>query len=67
MSRPDWVKCIADDRIGNRAWCGNVLTGFHFVNIEHAAIYGANGGRLVACRQCVDKIVEGLRAGDSDD
>lgn len=69
MPRPDYVHCIAD-REGiadgapaREAWCGRQLSGFHFVDIDHAALNGRQEGRLVACSTCVREIVAALENG----
>lgn len=63
-ARPEWVKCIADQHSDNAglSWCGRRIEAFEFsfVDIDHAAINGRNGGRLVACPECVSAICEAL-------
>jgi hypothetical protein len=64
--RPEWVHCVgfgdavrADSR---RTWCGRDERPF-FVGIDHAALNGEQGGRLVACRDCVLAITKALCNG----
>jgi hypothetical protein len=69
--RPEWVKCINDAHLDNTglSWCGCRIETFEFsfVDIGHAAMNGRNGGRLVACPECVSAICEALRNGQSFD
>ena len=64
--RPEYVKCILVDTVDNHdklSWCGRRIAGeFHFVSIDHAAINARKHSRLVACPDCVDAIVNVLRA-----
>lgn len=65
-TRPDYVHCIADvhaDNVG-KSWCGrDIRMEFHFMNIDHAAFNGRGEGRLVACPDCVAKIIAALGNG----
>lgn len=69
MARPNYVHCIADIKgiepgtPAREAWCGRALFGFHFQDIDHAALNGRQEGRLVACSGCVSEIVAGLKNG----
>ena len=69
LKRPEWVHCIGfGDAVrtdGRRTWCGRNEMPF-FVDVDHAALNGAHGGRLVACRACVAAIMEGLTNGHDD-
>ncbi len=58
IARPDWIKCVSlgDD---GRTWCGRNEKPF-FVDVTHAALNGAQGGRLVACPECVEVIIAAL-------
>lgn len=66
MSRPEHVKCIADTHIDNKgkSWCGrNISMQFYFASIDHAAMNGRGGARLVACKGCTDAVMRGLSNG----
>ena len=67
--RPEWVHCIgfgsAIRTDGRRTWCGRDERPFFF-DVDHAALNGTHGGRLVACRECVASIMSGLKNGHSD-
>ena len=67
--RPEWVHCIgfggAISADGNRTWCGLDERPF-FLDVDHAALNGAHGGRLVACRACVSAIIVALQNGHDD-
>lgn len=67
--RPEWVHCVgfgsAIRTDGKRTWCGRDEHPF-FWDVDHAALNGAHGGRLVACRACVAAIVDGLTNGHDD-
>jgi hypothetical protein len=66
MKRPEWVACIKDARVhSNSSYCGKHLAtlGFVFQDSDHAVLNGINGSRLVACKECVAVVVEGLRTG----
>jgi hypothetical protein len=61
--RPDWVECITRADGSNETWCGRDAVGFAFDGLEHAALNGLQGGRMVACTQCVDAALKALRTG----
>lgn len=63
--RPDYVTCIADTHADNKGktWCGEVVNGFTFVDVDHAAMNGRSKGRLVVCPECRDAAIAGLREG----
>ncbi len=63
----DYIRCISDAHVENKgkAWCGKIITGFSFVNIDHAAFNGRGGGYLVACSECTAKIIKALQEGQS--
>lgn len=43
------------------AWCGQELIfDWAFVNIDHVAYNNMNGGRLLPCKKCVEKVIEAL-------
>lgn len=66
MKRPEWVHCVSHDHADLRdiSWCGrNVSAEFRFIGVDHAAENGRQGGRLVACRECVAAIIEALQQG----
>jgi len=64
-ARPDYVKCVAVDDVEHRglSWCGKRLDLWHFLGIDHAALNGRQGGRLVACPECTEAIITALRNG----
>lgn len=61
--RPEWVECIARPDRRNEGWCGSQVNGFAFVSLDHAAMNRVQGGRLVACRECVAAAVKALTSG----
>ncbi|SFJ08974.1 hypothetical protein SAMN05428978_11017 [Nitrosomonas sp. Nm34] len=68
--RPEWVRCIGYGvkvRIdGKKTWCGKINIGFGvllFIDINHAALQGERGGKLVAFRECVAVIIKSLQNG----
>jgi hypothetical protein len=65
--RPDWVHCIGFRGIrmdGKATWCGqNYELEPFFMDADHAAQNGEQKGRLVACPECVARIVEALQNG----
>lgn len=65
--RPDWVHCVGTGMVGEegRSWCGGAERPF-LVDPAHAALNGRNGGRLVACRECVAAIHRALQNGHDD-
>jgi hypothetical protein len=66
MDRPEWVHCISHNMNGGRrSWCGGDDRPF-FTDIDHAALHGEQGGRLVACRECVAAITKALVNGHDD-
>lgn len=64
MSRPDYIKCIEDTHTDSnrKTWCGKEYNQFEFtfLDIEHAAFNGRNGGRLAACKDCIKAITKAL-------
>lgn len=66
MERPEYVKCIgfgsAVRTDGKTVWCGreDQTMEFKFVDITHAALNGEQGGRLLACPECVKEITRCL-------
>jgi hypothetical protein len=44
-------------------WCGKPADrmDFRFMEIDHAAMNGRNGGRLTVCPQCRKAIIAGLK------
>lgn len=63
LEKPEYIKCIAHSR-SNQSWCGrNISMEFHFQDLDHAAEYGDQKGRLVACPECVAAIVVALNNG----
>ncbi len=68
--RPDWIACVVSDvgeghELHERTWCGRPRAGFVFTSVDHAALNGQAGGRLVVCDECLDAIVRALRNGHS--
>lgn len=65
MSRPDYVVCVRTGIEGDKtAWCGCFIgRAFSFSDPTHAALNGKQGGRLVACKECVDAITKALNNG----
>lgn len=56
MSRPEYVKCIAQSRedLKGKAWCGrSVAAEWAFTSLDHAALNALAEGRLLACRDCI--------------
>ena len=66
MKQPDWVHCV--EHTEAESWCGKTLplTEWRFLGADHAAENGRQGGRLVACRGCVEAISAALRNGHDD-
>jgi hypothetical protein len=68
--RPEYVHCVEHDHadLKGTSWCGRRLWSmdWRFVDIDHAANNGLNGGRLVACPACVTAITTALRNGHED-
>lgn len=66
--RAEWIKCVRRSHAEhvNETWCGQPISAFDwcFVDANHAAENGLQGGRLVACPECVAKITAALRAAD---
>lgn len=66
--RPDWIKCIrhTHEEMKTTSWCGRQLWGYEwaFVDIDHAVYNAMNSGRLLACKECVAKVVATL-GGDN--
>ena len=68
--QPEWVHCVAHSHLDLKgtSWCGRRLApGWHFADADHAAENGRQGGRLVACRECVSAICAALRNGHDDE
>lgn len=69
MSIPEHVKCIEDNHVDNqgKSWCGRyIVFEFTFTSIDHAAMNGRNGSRLVACKACTDAVVKSLSNGQGE-
>ena len=67
--RPDWVHCVGFGNAirpdGKKTWCGKP-GGFgepFFVSVDHAALNGESGGRMVACPECLSAITKALKNG----
>jgi hypothetical protein len=50
--RPDYVTCIITEGNRFKSLCGRDV-GFAFTSLEHADLNEKNGGRLVACEDCL--------------
>jgi len=63
--RPEWVKCVLLPEDNALTWCARQLepAEFAFTSIDHAALNGKHGGRLVACSGCVRLIIGALSRG----
>lgn len=66
--RPEYMHCVLRETRpgeGKVAWCGRRIEGlsWHFVDAQHAALNGAQEGRLVACPECRDAIALALNNG----
>ena len=59
------VTCITDTHANadGATWCGKPKNrfDFRFMDIDHAAMNGRNGGRLTVCPQCRKSVIAGLR------
>ena len=67
--RPESITCIRQTHAEHlrETWCGQrVLLDFVFINLDHAAYNGLEGGRLVACPECTAAAIKGLTAGQND-
>ncbi|HEY1034959.1 MAG TPA: hypothetical protein VGE09_08260 [Pseudoxanthomonas sp.] len=68
--RPDYVKCIEDTHMDNKgkSWCGRKLSRFDwaFISVDHAAMSGRNGDRLIACPECLKAVFAGLMNGQEE-
>lgn len=67
MARPDYIACVfigMGDR-SRETWCGGAYASY-FTGATHAALNGLNGGRLVACPECVAAITAALRTGHDE-
>lgn len=64
-SMPDYVKHVRMTHVDfkHMTWCGQPITGWDFVDAEHAAENGRKDGRLVACESCVRAITNALKNG----
>lgn len=63
--RPEYVACAFISAVGKEreTWCGRPTDAFVFQDATHAALNGAQEGRLVLCRDCRNAIVMGLSNG----
>lgn len=63
--RPDWIVCVSDTHADRRnmAWCGRRVSGFAFVDADHAAQNGRAEERLVTCPECAAALVKALNHG----
>lgn len=64
--RPDYVHCVltgkhdANREPEKRTWCGREDHGWAYVDASHAALNAKDGGYLLTCRRCAEKIAEAL-------
>jgi hypothetical protein len=77
VERPDWVKCALTGRnvvpkegwpvAEQKTWCDRTPPDHEwcFTDASHAALNGANGGRMVLCPACCTAIVRALWTGVS--
>lgn len=63
--RPDYVHCIQHGHVTRKgsSWCGRELEEWHFVDVDHAALNGEQGGRLQACPECSNAVIAALTKG----
>lgn len=58
--REEYINCIRHTHAEKlkESWCGRQVDLFEwtFMNIDHAAYNALNGGRLVACPDCVKAV-----------
>ncbi len=72
-SRPDYVKCVLTGRYDRaedhpqgphreqKTWCGREISGeWVFEDPTHAVLNAVNGGRLLVCANCAEKIAATL-------
>src|SRR6056300_380598 len=59
--RPDYISCIPRNERGNltTALCGRDEQPF-FVSVDHAVHNANSDGRIIACPECVARVVETL-------
>lgn len=59
------AKCITDTHLeaNGATWCGKPSdkTEFRFVDVDHAAMNGRNGGYLTVCPRCRAAVIDGLK------
>lgn len=59
------VTCITDTHgeANGATWCGKPKDqfDFRFMDIDHAAMNGRNGGRLTVCPKCRKAVIAGLK------
>lgn len=59
------VRCITDTHADAKGatWCGKPADQFEwtFMDIDHAAMNGRNGGRLTVCPSCRAAVIAGLK------
>lgn len=59
------VTCITDTHVeaNGATWRGKPADrmDFRFMDIDHAAMNGRNGGRLTVCPQCRKAVIAGLK------
>ena len=65
---PDFVKHVRRSHVDfqHLVWCGEPVTGWDFMDAEHAAENGRQQGRLVACKFCVKAITSALKNGHGE-
>lgn len=59
------VRCITDTHgdAKGASWCGKAPDVFEwrFMDIDHAAMSGRNGGYLTVCPRCRSAVIDGLK------
>lgn len=65
---PDYVKHVRMSHADftHQTWCGNPVSGWDFLDAEHAAENGRKQGRLIACKSCVTAITKALENGHDE-
>lgn len=64
--RPEYERCIRRTHTDHQreTWCGRYTgSDFCFQGVDHAAENGKAAGRLVACPDCVNQVLDALRNG----
>lgn len=67
--RPDYIACVQQthETLKGTSWCGrDVSREWAFTGASHAAENGRKAGNLVACPECVARIVRALHNGHGE-